>query len=747
MSNQLKLEVVLSAFDRASAPLRGISKQAQNAALAFKSTQKELRLLNRAQEGLQKTRMTLQGTGRNPSAGLIAGENALTAQIARANTELTNRRRLLDRLNAQAASHQKWMQRANALQSGGTMTMAKGLAAGYVASRGVSAFASAENAGMGLKTSMMRADGSVPEEFQKINDLATQLGDKLPGTTADFQNMMNALVEQGISFKSILGGTGEATAYIAVRMGMDFKEAAEFSAKMLDATQSTEGEMMSLMDSINKGRGLGLDNNEMLQAITSMSPALATLKKKGQEATDILMPLIVMGGKNELTGGAAGTAFSKIINRSIDLKAINKAQKTLRGTGLKLDFTDKKGEFGGIENLFVQLKKLDKLNSQKRNAFLKELFGDNAEVNQALNILMNNGVEGYKKTIAEMEAQASLQQRVNAQLGTLTNLWDSAMGTMTNVVVSIVEQIAPELRALAEWIGQVSGALSIWIKANPRLAKALALLIAGAIALTIATGALSLVVGTGIKIFMGLGAVIPIVSALGTAFRVLSAIVVANPIAAAITLAIVAITMIYRNWESFVWFFKDGAGQLVEDFKAKFPGITATVTTAFNLINPIFQTFKTLVFGTIDMIVNLINLDFMGAWNSIKFMFDELNIQAKSLIDTIKGLWDTLKQNPLSEVGGNLGSWFYDLTHDTSFITAPTFPTGSQNTSGVPSVETIPPVGKFRTGGTVTQTFNVTVNGTGKDAAQIGKEVGKNVLPLTPSYTVGNNALIGDKQQ
>ncbi len=59
-------------------------------------------------------------------------------------------------------------------------------------------YADQENAATGLKVAMMDANGEVGKRFQDINKLAIGLGNQLPGTTADFQNMMQMLVRQGI---------------------------------------------------------------------------------------------------------------------------------------------------------------------------------------------------------------------------------------------------------------------------------------------------------------------------------------------------------------------------------------------------------------------------------------------------------------------------------------------------------------------------------------------------------------------
>jgi len=129
--------------------------------------------------------------------------------------------------------------------------------------------------------SMMDHTAKVSEDFQKITDLATKLGDRLPGTTADFQNMMTMLRRQGISAQSILGGTGEAAAYLGVQLNMGATEAAEFAAKMQDATRTSEKDMMSLMDTIQRGFYAGLDSDKMLQGFSKIAPVMDTIKNRG----------------------------------------------------------------------------------------------------------------------------------------------------------------------------------------------------------------------------------------------------------------------------------------------------------------------------------------------------------------------------------------------------------------------------------------------------------------------------------
>ncbi|MEJ2950297.1 phage tail tape measure protein, partial [Escherichia coli] len=145
--------------------------------------------------------------------------------------------------------------------SQGGLALGGGLAAGLTLS--LKSYADQENAATGLKVAMMDANGEVGKSFQDINKLAIGLGNQLPGTTADFQNMMQMLVRQGIPAENILGGVGKATAFLAVQLKKTPEAAAEFAAKMQDATGTASEDMMGLFDTIQKAFYLGVDDTNM----------------------------------------------------------------------------------------------------------------------------------------------------------------------------------------------------------------------------------------------------------------------------------------------------------------------------------------------------------------------------------------------------------------------------------------------------------------------------------------------------
>ncbi|WP_108043295.1 phage tail tape measure protein [Neisseria cinerea] len=436
-----------------------------------------------------------------------------------------------------------------------------------VLSAPVAAYAQSETASTDLRAAMMDNTGKVSAQYREVDELATRLGDKLPGTTADFKNMMTMLFRQGLSVETVLGGTGEAAAHLAVQLKKSPEAAAEMTAKLQDATRGTKEEMMDIMDYVQRLYYAGTDDNNILGAFTSMSPALDVLKIKGKAAMEQMSPLVSMLDQSGLSGEKAGNALRKVFTRMMDTKKINKVTKN---AGITLDFTNGKGEFGGFENMYKQLAKLKSLNTEKRLKVLQGIFGDDSETLQALNTMIEKGRAGYDEFSKKLEAQASLNQRVNDQLGTLANLWDAASGTFTNFLAKMGESVAPQLKELTKWIGGINEKLSDWAAKNPETAGAImktAAVIGVFLTAVVGIGAALSAVLVPIalskfaffSLFGGMGKVIG--GALGLAGTLLKlggalaafgakalVFLATNPFGWAI-LAVGALVMLWRNWD------------------------------------------------------------------------------------------------------------------------------------------------------------------------------------------------------
>lgn len=535
------------------------------------------------------------------TGNLSEAQRRLKTDLAAANTTLDTQRTKLGqladqqkRMNQVKASYRKTQDLRGQIAGHGAAALATGTAMGMTTLKPVIEFARAETSVVDLKVSMMGKGGQVRQEFQAISDLATKLGNKLPGTTADFQNMMSTLIQQGMSAKAILGGLGQATAYLGVQLKMPYDQAALFAAKLQDATGTTEKDMMGLMDTIQRSFYLGVDSNNMLGAFSALTPALSVLRKAGLDAANTLAPLIVMADQAALSGESAGNAYRKIFQLSMNSKKIQKATK---GTGLNLNFTDGKGEFGGLEQMYSQLAKLKNLSTEKRLQVLKDIYGDDKETLQALDIMIKKGIAGYRETQKKMADQAALQERVNAQLGTLGNLWDAATGTFTNAMVNFGEAIAPEIKAITEWIADLSERLGNWAKKNPELSNTLMRIAAISSIVAIAFGGLSLAVAA----LLGPMAIMKLIfGVLGVTFGSLLGAVAAilAPLAA---LAVLGVTII-KLWEPISAFFSGlwqgimtGLAPVFEAFKPFAPlidGISSGVKTLSGWFGDLLEPIK-----------------------------------------------------------------------------------------------------------------------------------------------------------
>lgn len=155
--------------------------------------------------------------------------------------------------------------------------------------------------------------------------------------------MMAVLVKQGIPAENILQGVGKASAYLAVQLKKPPEEAAEFAAKMQDATGTAAKDMLTIFDTMQRMAYLGMNDNNMLQFFVKSSSVLKMINKDGLKAAQALAPIGVLLGNAGMEGEAAGNAVRKVLQAGLDVKKVRSVNKNLlRKHKIKLDFTDKK---------------------------------------------------------------------------------------------------------------------------------------------------------------------------------------------------------------------------------------------------------------------------------------------------------------------------------------------------------------------------------------------------------------------
>jgi phage-related tail protein len=390
----------------------------------------------------------------------------------------------------------------------------------------IAAFSEYEDAATQLRLTLMKSDGAVAG-LKAIEEQALRLGNRLPGSTADFLRMASSLKALGVSETAISRGVLEAAANLGVvlkPLGVTFDQAAESAAKFGDALGISEKDMLPFMDTIQRLAHMGVDLQEMRYAFSKASPALKSFGAQGLATANELAPLVGMLIKTGKSGEEVGSALNDIINIAVG-----------------------QGRFTSITNLVAQLGTLQKLSPAARQQKIQKMFGRGGAGDIAA-LIAKAGPEGFDAMRKTMREQADLNARVEESLKTLTNAWDALTGTVRNVLVLVGGAFAPELKALTGWLNSVTERVGRFVSENQGLVHDIALAVA-------ALGGF-LTIGGGLSVMLaGLLAVI-------------------SPVTLAVGLLATAALLIYKNWEPIKQFFIDLWDGVVSAFHSAIDAIT-----------------------------------------------------------------------------------------------------------------------------------------------------------------------------
>ena len=342
----------------------------------------------------------------------------------------------------------------------------------------IAAFMELEDASTQLKSTLMQDGGEIPKVFQAIDKEAMELGNKLPGTTADFYKMASSLKALGVSGEAIAGGVLKSAAYLGVvlkPLGVTYEQAAEYAAKFKEAMGVAEKDMVSFMDVIQRTAHTGVKIEEMKYAFSKVSGTLKPLGIQGLEASKEIAPLVGMLIKMGRSGEEVGSGIGQVINAVLDVEKVSKVNSMVSQFGVSLDFVDQKtGKFKGVANMIAQFDKLKGLSDVQKTAAFKELLGSGGDAALA-KIISSEGVEGYNKQIDAMLKQADLNRRVELSLSTLKNMWEAFIGTLQNTFAVIGESAAPTLKRFTDLLNTLSGKLGDFAKNHATLTKIITL--------------------------------------------------------------------------------------------------------------------------------------------------------------------------------------------------------------------------------------------------------------------------------
>ena len=504
------LEKSASSFDRLRA-------QANDTALKLRNTQRAFDGLNQRQrEGGQLTeaqttrletlrnklsRLTdtynkqttqLRAAGqavRQHGVNLTAGSGAVQSAIRRTEQyalSLERERQRLAAVTRAQASYEKAKETGARLRGGGTMAIAGAAAAGYTGGRFLAPAVGFDEE-MSRVQALTRLDKG-DSQLAALRAQAKKLGAETAFTTRDAASGQAFLAMAGFTPQSIQAAL-PGVLNMALAGGMDLGESADIGSNILSQFRLDPKEMDRVSDVLTAAftrtntdlRGIG-------EAMTYAGVGAEKLGVSVEEAAALVGVLAAQG----IRGSMAGTGLRASLSRLAS--PVGKAKDALKELGVSV--ADSTGKMRPIEGVLTDLfKTTKKYGNTDQLSFFKDIAGEEA-ANSLQTLVQAAGSGQLQKLLSELkksqgEALKAAKVMADNLGGDLKNL-DSAWEGFR---IQVEETTDGPLRKLTQNLSDIITAASEWVKANPRLAQTLLLVVGGALALTVAIGALSLAVG------------------------------------------------------------------------------------------------------------------------------------------------------------------------------------------------------------------------------------------------------------
>lgn len=395
------------------------------------------------------------------------------------------------------------------------MPLAGGLAAGGAVGYGVTrAFvnksAEQEMAFTELRISMTDKDNKVSGNYLKALEIATELGNELPGNTRDFVLEAQALKQMGITESVIVNGGLKAAGNLRAGMEMHGEgEAGELVAQEMHTFGLKDHELSAAADQTYRmNKSYGLTASEIKYANTYSG---GTMNMLGWQGLENMKDVQAMQGWMKMKGQESsvfGTHFADLLQgaalNKTKLKGkgaiTNEVNETLSKYGIKLEFFDKEGKFLQPRAFAKELEKLrtkddgGKLGQAEQLEVFKKLFGIASDT--AVQIA-KGGLDGLKSAREQADNKLSLDAAIDQKGKTFQWKRESLSGSVDNMMAAAGEPIKDSLKPALDKLNDFAGTATTFFQKNP-LSATLAVLSASAVAAAGAAGLVSMFLRGGV---------------------------------------------------------------------------------------------------------------------------------------------------------------------------------------------------------------------------------------------------------
>ncbi len=495
--------------------------------------------------------------------------------------------------------------------------------AGIQASAGIS-----EKAASRISNAFLNTAGSTTFSAQEIASAYASVAGQLKTTEGHALSakeslaFMQAAQDAAEASGESLGSTTSALATIMQSYHLRVSEAATTSDQLYNISRATGVSISSL------ATPLGM----MHARLGALMPSLSDTGT-----------LVVALASHGLTGSrgiqAASTAFGTLLGGS------KSVAKELGALGVKV--TDQNGNFVGMASVISQLQPaISALGTAQQEAALKTLFG--STMAQTMGSIIAGGPAKYDAYSKAVEKTGTAQAGAEAHAKTLSGQIETLKSAGEDLATKLGNALIPKV---TELMGDVSHSVT-WFEKHKTVAKALAAVIGGVLAVAVGTfavqkiGGMIQAVGDAGQAFLGLIAKIPGLSAAfgetGTAAEAMGTETEAAATEADAAIGSTGLGLVVIGLGI-------AAGLLMTHWKTVWNAISSAVKWAWDEVKGHWQEML-LFLGPIGLAIDLLAKNWKTVWNGVR--------------DTFLSVWNAVK-GPLGDlgklvsgVGGFLGKLF-----------------------------------------------------------------------------------------
>ena len=342
--------------------------------------------------------------------------------------------------------------------------MAMGMTAAAI-STALSRFAEFEKGQIKLENALLKSNGQLDENFTKIDQVARQLGTKLPGSTSDFHELAAAMIMAGSASESLANGALEAAANLGAVLDIPYVQTGEYISTFQKALGIADRDLVKFADTVHRTAYMKVEMQDMQYSFSKMTASLRALGWQGIDAAVKLAPLVAMIIQTGRSGEEVGTALENILT-----------------VGLT------EGLFSDFDEMMRYFDRLGQLEARSRTIQLQNLFGKGGAASVA-GIIAEGGLAQYREIVRVMKESASLNQKSERSLRGLAAVWEALTGTLDNVLAAFGSIFGAEAKAGLDKLNALAEATETWAKNNKDVVNVIAKVTFGALGLWVAWGA------------------------------------------------------------------------------------------------------------------------------------------------------------------------------------------------------------------------------------------------------------------